>query len=71
MIIKKEFLKRYKQTENVFRQIAEEKPYLVFPFNEKKFHTEAEKALNKRIRLRYIQYWLSGYRARKGLKIQS
>jgi len=65
-MIKKQILKR----ENVFRQIAEEKPYLIFPFNVGKFHKEAERVLSKKIPLSYVQDWLSGYRARKGFKSQ-
>ncbi len=69
MIIKKQLLK-YKKRENVFRQIAEEKPYLIFPFNVRKFHGEAERILNKEIPLDYVKDWLRGYRCRKGLKKQ-
>jgi hypothetical protein len=67
MIIKKDILK-YKRTENVFRQIAEEKPVLVFSYNGKKFHKEAEKVLDKKLPFKYVQYWLSGYRKRKGFQ---
>jgi len=68
MIINKEILKkikRVKSIENIFRQIAEEKPYLIAEFNSDKFHKEAEKILNKKIKLEYVQWWLSGYRLRK------
>ena len=65
MIIKKDLLKKVKKDEDIFRQIAEEKPYLIYAFNEKKFHKEAEHILNKKIPFRYVQYWLSGYRRRK------
>jgi len=64
MIVKKQLLKR----ENVFRQIAEEKPYLIFPFNVGKFHKEAERILVKEIPLSYVEDWLRGYRAKKGFK---
>jgi hypothetical protein len=60
--------KKILKIEDVFRQIAEEKPYLVFPFNVTKFHSEAERITNKKISLRHAQAWLSGYRKRKGFQ---
>jgi len=71
MITNKEILKkikRVKSIENIFRQIVEEKPYLIAKFNEKKFHKETEKISNKKIKLEYVQWWLSGYRLRKSKK---
>ncbi|HLC95941.1 MAG TPA: hypothetical protein VJH97_01315 [Candidatus Nanoarchaeia archaeon] len=61
-ILKK--LRRVKSVENIFRQVAEEKPYLIAPFNEKKFHREAERILNKTISEEYVAWWLSGFRKR-------
>ena len=57
-------MKKIKELENIFRQIAEEKPYLTFPFNEKKFYEQAKRIFGKNIKLEHVQYWLSGYRRR-------
>jgi hypothetical protein len=65
MITNKEILKkikRIKAVEDIFRQIAEEKQYLVASFNVNKFHKEAEHILNKKIKKEYVEWWLSGYR---------
>ncbi len=61
-MITREKLKAIKRTENIFRQIAEEKPYLVY--SGKKFHIEAEKVLGRKLRYEYVSAWLSGYRRR-------
>jgi len=39
----------FQKKENVFRQIAEEKPYLVFPFNEKCFYSEAKRRISEEL----------------------
>jgi len=71
MITNKEILKKIKRVkadEEIFRQIAEERQYLVSSFNVNKFHKEAEHVLNKKIPKEYVEWWLSGYRKRKKLK---
>ena len=69
LLFLKPFMKKEEigQIENIFRQIAEEKPYLIAPFNEKKFFEESKRVLGNDIplTLSYVRDWLSGYRKKK------
>jgi hypothetical protein len=56
--------KGFKKKENIFRQIAEEKPYLVFGFNQKRFYKEARNILGGKVTYTHVRDWLMGYRRR-------
>jgi hypothetical protein len=60
--------KSFKWKENIFRQIAEEKPYLVFGFNQKRFYKEARNILGGEVTYIHVRDWLMGYRKRKQRK---